>query len=44
METPTMDPIVEIQLEAEIKEMIEPSRAIILYNDDVNNFCMLLTV
>lgn len=47
METITLDPIVEKQLEAEIKEMTEPSKAIILYNDDVNSFehvieCLIL--
>lgn len=43
METQTMDPIEEIQLEAEIKELIEPSKAIILYNDDVNSFMHVIT-
>ena len=47
METITLDPIVEKQLEAEIKEMTEPSKAIILYNDDINSFehvieCLIL--
>lgn len=47
MEIPIMDPIEETQLDAEIKEMIEPTKAIILYNDDVNNFfhvinCLML--
>jgi ATP-dependent Clp protease adaptor protein ClpS len=47
MEIEILDPITEIQLDAEIKEMIEPTKAIILYNDDVNNFihvinCLML--
>jgi len=47
MEIEILDPITEVQLDEEIKEMIEPTRAIILYNDDVNNFihvinCLML--
>lgn len=43
METEILDPIEEIQIEAEIKELIEPSKAIILYNDDVNTFLHVIT-
>jgi len=38
-----MDPMKELELEAEIKELIEPSKAIILYNDDVNTFLHVIT-
>lgn len=33
-----MNEEIEIQLEKEIKELIEPSRAIVVYNDDHNTF------
>jgi len=47
MEIEILDPITDVELDEEIKEMIEPTRAIILYNDDVNNFihvinCLML--
>jgi len=47
MEIEILDPITDVQLDAEIKDMIEPSKAIILYNDDVNDFmhvinCLML--
>ncbi len=33
-----MDPEIDVQLDSEIKEMIEPQRVIMLYNDEVNTF------
>ena len=47
METTILEPTVEKQLSAEIKEMVNPTKAILLYNDDVNSFehvieCLIL--
>lgn len=39
----TLDPIEEVQIEAEIKKLMEPTKAIILYNDDVNSFLHVIT-
>jgi ATP-dependent Clp protease adaptor protein ClpS len=47
METTILEPTVEKQLSAEIKEMVNPTKAILLYNDDINSFehvieCLML--
>jgi ATP-dependent Clp protease adaptor protein ClpS len=47
MEIQQMEPEIDVQLDAEISELIEPKRVIMLYNDEVNTFdhvieCLLI--
>lgn len=32
------EPEIDIQLDAAIKELVEPTKCIVVYNDDVNSF------
>lgn len=36
--TEVMDPETDVQLDADINELINPTKQIIVYNDDVNSF------
>lgn len=47
METITINPKIEQELDAEIEEALSPTRILMLYNDDVNTFvhvinCLML--
>ena len=38
LETEVAEPEIDIQLDAVIKELVEPTKCIVVYNDDVNTF------
>ena len=43
METTTVDPQIEQELDAEIKEALTPTNVLMLYNDDVNTFLHVIS-
>jgi ATP-dependent Clp protease adaptor protein ClpS len=38
LNTEIAEPEIDIQLDAAIKELVEPTKCIVVYNDDVNSF------
>lgn len=38
LNTEVAEPEIDIQLDAAIKELVEPTKCIVVYNDDVNSF------
>jgi ATP-dependent Clp protease adaptor protein ClpS len=38
LETEVAEPEIDIQLDTVIKELVEPTKCIVVYNDDVNTF------